>query len=114
MLLKNIYERVLISGATVPPVEFVTAFNLFTDYLLSRYGSDLVVKPSSTYTEAVTVDDDVAVRDSYSPAYIDHICGIALKDSAKQADAVAKADFAFRSEWRANAKGKRKRKEVWL
>jgi hypothetical protein len=114
MLLKTIYERVTISGANIPPVEFVTAFNLFTDYLLSRYGEDYVIKPSSTYTEATSVDDDVAVLNSYSAAYVDHICGLALKDSAKQADAVAKADFAFRAEWRKKAKGKRIRKEVWM
>ena len=39
--------------------------------------------------------------------------GIAQGNEAKASDAVAKADFAFRAEWRKAVKGKRIRKERW-
>ena len=113
MLLRNIYEKAVLSGANMPPVQFVTAFNLFTDYLLTRYGMKFVIKPSAVYTEAATVDDDVAVRDSFAAAYVDYIIGTAQGNEAKASDAVAKADFAFRAEWRESVKGKGIRKERW-
>ena len=113
MLLKNIYEKAVLSGTNMPPVQFVAAFNLFTDYLLMRYGEKFVIKPSTVYAEAATVEDDVPVRDSYGPAYVDYIMGIAQGNEAKASDAVAKADFAFRAEWRKAVKGKRIRKERW-
>lgn len=114
MLLKTVYEKAVMQGATISAVGCVTAFNHFTGYLLARYGDKLVCEPNSAYADATTVDDDVPVRPSYESAYVDYIVGENTKNEARQADAVAKAEYAWRTEWRASAKGKRIRKERWL
>jgi len=113
MLLKNVYEKVTFLGGDMPPAKFVTCFNSFSQYLLISYGEKFVCQPESAYADAVTLDSDVPVRPSYESAYVDNILGIAIGDTGKQADAVAKAALAYKKEWNAHAKGKKLKKEAW-
>lgn len=113
MLLKNVYERVILLGSSMPAASFVAAFNHFSDYLLAKYDSDRVCAPESNYSPAVTLDSDVAIRPEYEGAFVDHIIGVSKNDPDKMADGVAKAELAYRAIWRRDIKGKRIKRERW-
>lgn len=113
MELKQLYkDAVVLCKAELPLPDFLLHADVGARRLCNRYPRKLVLG-KSTYVSPLSIEDAYAVGDAFYAAILYRIAGEYLGNAAYLALADAEAEEAYKSLWRASARGKRRKGDDW-
>lgn len=106
----KLYERVC-ERAECDHARFLSALNYAADELCAMYGETNVL--CGARREAARVGQDMPLREQYGTAVLDDILYLLTRDERFKTDFCAHAEYAYRSVWREQSRGRRIPREVW-
>ena len=113
MELTQLYkDTVLLCKTEVTLPAFLLQADLAARRLCNRYPKKLVLGQGE-YIPPLAVGDAYAVDDAFYTAVLYRIAGDVLGDAAMTRLADAAEEDAYKSLWRASARGKRRKGDVW-
>jgi len=112
MNIKDLYRRVSFCEP-MQQNEFISYLNDTIDYLQARYGTIFVSEDGCRIEKINAIDNDVPLRPEYISAVFANIIYLKTGNTDRKVDAVATAEFAYRTAWREAVSGKRLNEEVW-
>lgn len=104
MVTKEIFDRICAETPCGEPA-FLRHLDTTVRFLESKYGKKFVY--TTAYQKPYSVNDDIPVYDEYFPAVVDNILFLLTKDTDRRTDAIAEADYAYKTIWGARVHGKR-------
>ena len=113
MELKQLYkDMVLLCKTEVTLPTFLLQADLAARRLCNRYPRKLVLG-DGVYVPPLSVEDAYAVGEAFYAAVLYSVAGGCLGNADYQAIADAEAEEAYKALWRASARGKRRKGDVW-
>ncbi|MBQ5389933.1 MAG: hypothetical protein IIU58_03405 [Clostridia bacterium] len=113
MELKKMYSDLsVLIGKEIPIYAFLLYADMCAGTLLCRYPKKLLM-PVGEYSAPVDISDAIPLSDLFYTALLYGIAGSACGNDSFLAKSDAAAEQAYRTLWRAHARGKRRKGDVW-
>ena len=113
MDLKKLYgDLTMLLGREIPVYTFLLQADLCARTLLCRYPKKLLLAVGE-YVAPETISDTIALHEAFFPALLYGIAGGVSGEADFIKAGEAAAEDAYRTLWRAHARGKRRKGDVW-
>lgn len=113
MELKKLYgDLTVLLGREIPTYTFLLYVDLCAQNLLCRYPKKLIL-PVGEYVPPRTLAEALPLADAFYTALLYAIAGSVVEKDAWITKSDTAAEEAYRSLWRADAKGKRRKGDAW-
>ena len=106
MDLKKLYKDICVLACEMPIYSFLTYCDMFARHVIAAYGKPYAIGDGE-YSTPETLSDSYAIDDAFYNAALFYIAGQASASGELLAKSEAEAQNAYRTRWRAAARGKR-------